>query len=327
MKNINKSYKQLLLTSLFLVVLATRTEGLAGVESNPPETLNQKINTLKQHIAYREERLSELTSDMLSLDVRTEKRVDTILKSITTVTDSLDSKTNVARTKQDAIVALKACAERYKDRRKSLKMETLKRNPRISRNDLFEDIDHFDNHTDTRIKQIISIVNSMQQHQDYEKWRGYDGFYLWRNDNFYHNRQEVLYTEKERKKLTNELRNDIEAVERRNREIRRILESKITPQYRTMLMEEMDKNLAKIDTREANIEKIAFPDPPKTKPVGRAQAYNIESVVGKMAHDLDRDCRIIWQTYIEINRERQALKGLRAKLAIYLAELELNNTN
>jgi hypothetical protein len=165
----------------------------------------------------------------------------------------------------------------------------------------------------------------MQLHQDYEKWRGYEGYGLWRNDQYYHNRKETRRTEDEREQLMEELQDNIEAVELRNREIRRILEAKITPQYRVMLMDELDGNLDKIEQRREHIEKVAFPDEPQTNPVGRAQAINIGSVVGNMAEDLDRDCRTIWQTYIEINRERQALKQLRERLTASFAELELKD--
>jgi len=322
MKTSDSNCRLFLCIFLIAFVCSFRITALTVENPRSDGDIKDEIVALEKHITYRQERLAELVNDMLALDQRSEKRIGQILDALTKSTDSQESKSNVAITKQQAIEALKTCSEHYKSRRKSLKMEVMQRSPRITREELFKDIGRFDNRIDNRLEQVIAITNSMQLHQDYEKYRGYEGYNLWRNDRYYQNRKEVVRTEKEREQLLEEIRSDIEAVERRTREIRRILESKVTPQYRVMLMDELEVNYEKIEKRQEHISKLAFPKKPQTTPVGRAQAINIGTVVGNMATDLDRDCRAIWRTYAEINRERESLKQLRERLAVNLGELE-----
>lgn len=313
----------ILCLGLIPAAFVANAEDKAEPDSRTRAEIQGEVDVLNERIARREERLTELTNDMLAYDQRTETRMGEILTSIADVTDSVESGTNIARTKQDAIGALKECAQHYRDRAEALKRETMQRKPRITRKELFDDIGRFDQRVEERIDQIIMLVNSMQLHQGYDKWTGENGFWRWRDPRYYHNRRETSYTEREREQLLGELEEEIRTLQTRNREIRSIVETEITPQYRVMLLDELDDNVAKIERRQGQIVAVSFPDQPKTKPAGRAQGYTIDSVVEDMAVDLETDCQAIWNAYREITRERQILKILRDELAENLAQLEI----
>lgn len=302
--------------------IPARAQGDAKTASPSPDQLKKSIATLEQHAETRELRATELTNDIMSMDTRIESRIDRIVKMLEGVTDGSESQVRVAQLKQRAIEGLKNTIEYYDQKRRGLKSETMERDPKITRETLFSDIGVFDNRIEKRVNQILELAESMQSHEDYEKWRTVndDSYWGWggyreRNPKYYENRKQVVQTEKTRKQLTEELNGSIDRLDRRNREIRETLKKNITDQYREMLTTELDQNTELIESRQIQKEELTMARDPNTEAIGRDQALGIESMIEDMAEDLRRDWDSLFRIYAELNQERIALKTINDQLA------------
>ncbi|MEM8955669.1 MAG: hypothetical protein AAGD22_16060 [Verrucomicrobiota bacterium] len=306
----------------------TVTEEVTVVEGHSPEEVAARIQELETYLTHRQERATELTNDMIDLDDRIENRIGKIVGMLDGITDSLDSAQRVSQMKKAAIAALESTIQDYDRRRQALQEETRQRNPRISREELFSDIGKFDERIDKRVDQMLDLAKSMQSHKDYDKWSvvygggGWwdDGYYRSRNPRYYHNRSESRNTQQEVKQLVDEIKVGIERLQRSNRDIEEKLKANITPQYRAMLEDELERNNGIIETRESQMEDLVMSQNPDTQTVGRNQALNIESMIQDMAEDIEHDNNALFQLYHELNLEREAINQINQKLQALGAE-------
>jgi hypothetical protein len=251
-----------LLLGLTLPALAQDTtetvEEVTVIEDHSPEEVAARIAELQTYLGHRQERAAELATDMMGLDKRIESRISRIVGMLDGITDSLESSRRVSEMKKRAIDGLKGTIAFYDQKRRNLEEETRQRDPRITRDELFDDIGKFDNRIDKRVNQILDLAKSMQSHKDYDKWsvvqdgrssRWGDDYYRTRNPRYYQNRQESTTTAQEVSQLTGEIKAGIERIDRANRDIQEKLKANVTPQYRQMLLDELDRNNGIIETR------------------------------------------------------------------------------
>lgn len=316
----------LLAFGAFCAPAFAQTESAGEAAAMDPETLQRGIDNINTQIEHRQERITELTNDIITLDGRIEGRVTKIVDMLKNITDSQESQIRVAKTKEQIIEGLRNSIQYYDTKRRELKSETMKKQPRLTRDELFDDIGVFDGKIETRVNQIVELANSLHTHEDVDKWtvayedddRGWrDDYYRRRNPKFYHDRKQTTNTEQTRGQLTEELRNSINRIDVRNRDINETLKKDITPQYRQMLEAELDRNMATIENREAQILDLATSTKPAAEAIGRNQILRIEDIIEDMGEDLRNDFNDLFADYAELNQERAALKTLNEMLEKY----------
>ena len=93
---------------MMTVVVAGLVAPLLGQAPEAAQPLDyaarvESVATLKEHIAQREARFEALKKDLLTLDARVEERIDHVVKTLSTLKDSNNSKTRVANLKEEVI--------------------------------------------------------------------------------------------------------------------------------------------------------------------------------------------------------------------------------
>jgi hypothetical protein len=82
---------------------------------------------LKSWIATRQQRVDLLRDEIKQMDARIESRLDVIIETLTSISDSKDSRTKVARMKEDTMKRLLKTIEYYDQKRATFRQEL--RNP------------------------------------------------------------------------------------------------------------------------------------------------------------------------------------------------------
>jgi hypothetical protein len=136
----------------------------------------KSVETLKNHIVAREERFALLKKDLLDLDARLEKQVDSIVKHLASLTDSNDSRTKVANMKDDVIDGLVRSIWIYRQKRVTV-FERMRTENIVPKEELEKTLKAFDDHINKRVAQVMEIAKSYPGHQDMDKYESYGSSY------------------------------------------------------------------------------------------------------------------------------------------------------
>jgi len=101
-----------------------------------------------------------LTEQMLVLDSQIDQEVQELVNLLSSVGDSVDSSTKVARLKTDAMEGLKKSLDIYQRERQKRLGELQQNYANLSREDLAKQIDNMDSKINERIDQIMKISQS-----------------------------------------------------------------------------------------------------------------------------------------------------------------------
>ena len=333
-----KAYRALPSCAALLTVIllnSSTAQDVASPVGEPPtiEELKKSVADLEKQIAARQERATELTNDMLALDTRVEKRVDGIIDSLDEVTDSRETRDKVEEVKRKAMVALRKCTKHYETNRNAVRAEIEKDDPRVTREELFKDLGKFDQRLGKRVDQVVELIGSLQQPEEYERWSykhdsglgGYGSDDDTRDPNFYGNKRASKRTKRMRDQVQKELRESISRLDSQNQAIRNRLDGDVSPEYKKVLEDEQTANQDRIDALELSITKLTIPEESNTTPIGKKQGKVLDTLVRDMAEDLERDCDSIFRVYRELNQERKALKVLGERRDVLKSLLPKDN--
>ena len=326
------------LTGVSLVISQdAETSSEAPPRPDPPkegepmnkEQLDYAIWFVEQHINTRNERAKEISEDIKRMDGRIEQRIDQILKMLTDHKDSVDSGSRVIMLKMQAIEGLKKTVQYYDTKRRVLKAEFMRPDPRIDRDLIKSDLDAFNKRVEKRVEQILTLTKSMPGFKDLDKYDykgsgGYwGGHYIVRNPDYYHNRSQTNKTDRTQTNVAEELDKSIKKLKITEGQLERTLEGEITEQFRELLEGELERTRGLIHSRESQKQAVITADAnPPGKSIGRRQAENIEELMNDMSSDLKRDFYGMFQHYSDLNRERAQLLALHEQRDGYLAELD-----
>ncbi len=284
-----------------------------------PEQIAARIPEVEAEIHEREIRASELTQDIIQLDERIEGRIDRILKQLHSMKDSKESGTRVVRMKKDAIEGLMETIEYYDVKRRELNLEAFKRDPRIERENLFEDIAIYDQRIEKRVNQILELANTFTEHKNLPKYT-YSRSGRWGgrtrkvSDAYRDNRSQTVHTEQTRKELIDALKKSIDGLDRRNRDIKMVLQNDITDQYRELLQQEYDQNEALMIQREEQVHWMMGQPSGGGKATSTKSAMTTGNLIDELVDDIQSDFDEMFADIHELNQERMALAYLRERL-------------
>ena len=130
--------------------------------------------------AKSQERLDAISQQLRSLDTDIESRVNRIVKLLSSIKDSTDSKGRVRRSKAKAIEGLKksiAFYARERDKRDQA-LVAPDANVAVSKEALAKDAKVLDTRIDKRIDQISTLAKSLTQNEEFNQYERY------RNDEY-----------------------------------------------------------------------------------------------------------------------------------------------
>jgi hypothetical protein len=304
--------KRLLVFSVALLLTLGSSDSL-GQSAQPTAA------QLESWIAVRQQRVDLLRSEIKSVDSRIESRLDVIIETLTSIADSKDAKTKVARMKEDTMKLLKKTIDYYDQKRAAIREEL--RNPRSALTDADKRriMDAFDRRIEKRTKQILALSKSMPGHEDYDRYRATgDNWYgttYEPNQDYAQNRRMTSHTNTQRKAIVKELDGSIARLERISRDLQAQLASTTDPAQRKARTADLERNEALIAERKKQKLEVLTASGGGGRQVSSREAYDLDKAMKESIEEGRRDFNTLFARYYSLIAEATALRAAEMALA------------
>src|SRR4051812_22335989 len=182
---------------------------LASAAPLPAQTAGPTAEQLQSWVATRQQRVNLLRDEIKQTDERIEARLDDIINALTSIADSKDSRTKVARMKEDTMKSLAKTIQYYDQKRRVFRQELLNPESTLTADDKRRLVAVFDARIEKRVQQILALNRSMPSHQDYERYTptgsGWYGTEYQRNADYEQNRRITSHSNTQRVALVKQL--------------------------------------------------------------------------------------------------------------------------
>lgn len=298
------------------------------------EERRQSVIVLEQHIQQREQRLDHLAEDIKTIDSRVEDGIANIVKMVSSIRDSKDSKYRVSKLKGDVVSRLRKTIEFYQVQRNGVHEQLRKEKTAVPKETLQADMKRFDDRIEKRVEQIEEIAASFPESEDLEKYVVTDtytwGWMTYQNqkisEEWKQNRRDSRETESMQKRFLEGLEESIDHLKQRNAYLSEKLKgTSITPAERELYQSDITSNDALIELRQNQLKEFLEKPPADGKKVSQESAHSTELLVRDMVDDLREDFFSIFRKYTELNKERAELERLQINLEARKAWLEEND--
>ncbi len=307
--------------------------GLIAEEKPTPaldiEARKESVANLEAHIAQREQRLADWRKDVAELDTRVEKQVEELVKMLTGLRDSQNSRTKITQLKKSAIEGLKYGIDRYARKRKEIREIV-----RTGGDEALEDLGKLDQRILKRVDQIAELTKSIPTHDDVDKYESdggsyWDGYYSENSrvsDEYKQNRRDTVQSNKQREDTTKTLKEALERLDQRRRTLKDLLANrKLTASERSLYITELGQITAYEEHIKEQLRDVTLSSGGGGgRAVGREQANDIEALLEDARRDLREDVSRLFITYDQYVRGRAYLEGLKENLAARKEWLEKN---
>lgn len=306
------------LPALVLGQAEKKTEG----EEIDLDQRKASIPIIEQHIADREERMTEIANDIITLDKRLEGKLDKIVKRLASISDSQKSGFRVSQIKKQAMDGLGRTIERYQQNRRSVVQEIREGRTGIPKEVLDGDAKIFDEHIEKRVEQILEISKSFTQDQDVKKYEEVEGTGGWGwgtasriSDEYKQNRRDRVMNKKQRDEVMEALKKSIERKKNQVSDLRlRLKNPKLSAADREITEQELNRSIAILDSRQGQLEELVLVNKPSTQEISRDAALDLQDALKDAADDMRHDFDTIFRKYSELNRERSKVFKLKDNL-------------
>ena len=294
--------------SFILLATASRAEQAAAPPQNPLATA----------VEIRSARVEVMRDEIKQADERIESRLDAIMQTLTSISDSKDSRTRVARMKEDTMKRLYNTMSYYDRKRAAMKEEL--RNPRLQLTveEKQKVIAEFDARIEKRAQQIFALYKSMPTHKDYDRYTTVDyGWYTsdQANSDYDQDRRMTTKTNSQRKALLDSLDQSISRLDTQNRTLRGQFSAATDPARKKMLGDEIAKNEALIaERRKQRLDVLASSKTP-THTIALKEAMDMDKALQTAIKDLKTDFDGMFYYYNNLIIELSALHTAEAALA------------
>ena len=304
-------------------------EKTAPAEEMSMEDRKASVTNLETHIAQREVRLAEWSSDIVDLDARIENRVNELVKMLAGLRDSKESRTKVNQLKKDAIEGLKRGIDLYVAKRKEIREKV-----RTGETAALGDLGKFDKRIFTRVDQIAELTKSIPTHQDVDKYES-DGGSYWNgyyrensriSDDWRQNRRDTIKSDKFRGDTTKALNGTLERLDQRRRSLKDLMANrKLTDSAKDLYTSELGQIDAYEDHINSQLRDITTATGGGGKAIGRNQAHDVGNIIDDARKDLREDVSRLFRAYDKFANGRSYLEGLKTNLQARKDCLEKND--
>ena len=303
----------LLLARLSVVVLPAITARGAAVTSAPMKP------TLEIQLESREKRADILRDELRAMDDRIEANVDRILETLRMVGDSKDSRTKVARLKEQTIEGLQRNVNYYQQKRAQLQEEMRRPTLHLTAEEKQRAIAKFDSRIEKRVRQIMELTASLPTHKDYEQYKTVDGGWYGptyvQNEDYKQNKRLTAHTNAQRDKLLKGLRGSISRIDRQVRTLQAQIGTAASDADRAILSGELTRYEALLKERRSQIVEVNTAYETPTRPVSNKEAQDLDASLRKAVDSLRRDFAMLFQRYSAYINERSNVNAAKASLA------------
>lgn len=273
---------------------------------------------LKAAIKIRQDRVKLLKDEIKQTDSRIESRLDLLVNTLKSITDSKDSRTKVARMKEETGKALVKSIQYYDQKRAALREEM--RNPRLqlTPEEKTKMIAAFDARIEKRTNQILELNKSMPTSKEYERYNtvsnGWDTQYV-RNKDYEQNRRMTSHSDTQRDAILKQLDTSIARLDRQSRTLKTQLSATTDPEQRKLLTAEITKTDNLILERRKQRVATLTPSATAAHEVGRNEAQDLDQAMKRASTELREEFTTLFQRYNTLLVELSSLHSAEAVLA------------
>jgi hypothetical protein len=298
-----------------IIILVTASATLAAQPNSAPPQIAQWESML----AAREQRASLLRDELKALDARIEARVDSLVHALRSIGDSKDSRTKVARMKEQNIDALQRNIEYYRYKRAALQEELRRPTVNLTEEQKRRGIAVFDARIEKRVAQILQLQKSLPTHKDYARYNAtgsnWAGTTYTVNQDHIQNQQLTGVSNRQRREVEEGLRKSIERLEQNNRGLRAQMNASPYAANAKEIAKEIAKNDALITERRKQIATALMPAETSTRAVGLKEAMDLDRALNTAIAELRRDLTTLFARYNALIPELSAINATRAAIA------------
>jgi len=292
---------------------------LALASSVCAQTPAPTTEQLKSWLPVRQQRVDLLRDEIKQTDARIESRLDVIIGTLQTISDSKDSRTKVARMKEQTGKGLAKTVTYYDQKRAALQEEL--RNPRLhlTPEEKRKFIGLFDAKIEKRAQQIVALNKSMPASKDYERYKatggGWWGTQYERNEEFEQNRRMTTHSNTQRDAIIKQLDASIVRLDRQSRTLKAQLAATTNPTQRQTLNDEIARTDGMIAARRQQKLETLKPSDVAVHTVALKEAMDMDKALQTAVGDLRRDFTTLFDRYNSFLLELSSLHATEAALA------------
>lgn len=282
----------------------------------------QSVANLKEHIAQREARFEAVRQDLRALDNRVEEQISHIVKTLSSLKDSEDSKTRVANLKGEVMQSLVRTIGVYRQKRMDV-YERLRRNPAAPKEQSEQELKVFEERIGKRIQQVMELARSFPGHRDVAKYES-DGDSYWNgwseestrvSEEWKQNRRDSNSGEVARRELLQKIEKAMEDGKSRRAAIAdNLANRKLGDRERAVQQEELGRLDAAIDMMRLQRRELALPAAGATRAIGLDEAHDAEQMIDDARADLARDFGDIMRKFGELDAEGLRINAMKENL-------------
>lgn len=259
-------------------------------------------------LSAREKRADLIHGELKALDSRIEGRIDVIIKALSAVGDSKDSKTKVARMKEQTIDALTKNIDYFRTKRATLLEELRRPTMRLTEEQKRTGVAAFDGRIDKRVEQILTVQKSLPTHRDYEKYKAtgsdWHGTTYENNQDHEQNRRVTAYTNSQRKEIVQGLRDGIARLEEQGR----MLKAKNAP------AEDLERIESILAERRKQLAEALASGGTATEGIGKEEAHDLDKALQTALGELRSDFTTLFANYSTYLQEFSSVNQARAAI-------------
>ncbi|HSI65324.1 MAG TPA: hypothetical protein VLE43_19520 [Candidatus Saccharimonadia bacterium] len=260
-----------------------------------------------------------MRDELLAADARIEATIDRIIETLKMVGDSKDSRTKVARLKEDTVKRLAKNIELYQRKRADLMEQMRRPTLNLTMEEKQRAIAKVDSKMEKRVQQILALNKSMPAHQDYEKYKtvdsGWYGTTFAVNEDYKQNQRLMTHTDSQRGKILEGLQKSVDRLEQYNRTLQGWLAKATGDEHRKTLQGEIARNEELLKERRTQIADMAKPTFDTSRPISGKEAQDMDMALRKAVDSLQREFTTLFQRYSTYLLEVSSVNTAKAALA------------
>lgn len=303
------------MNNLLIFALIAGTTALAGLASS---THAQTAPIAQDAILTAECALDDLRSQIWLIDSNIEHQVSTVLAMVVPLADTKDSKTKVARAKNELIDTMLKQLNDYVRERRRVEGEVAQYTPPRPRDEAAVEISSIDAKIDRRFEQLVALSQSLAKHKDYAKRPAnyYDGyaFHYTLNDDWRHSRKLVSYAVKGREDVAMAIEHSAKELAERNARLERMATYFPDPSDKKIFEEIIQSNADRIQLRERQKLYVATELKPGKETVGGKEFDAVRDIVDDMLDEIREDSTALALAKRQFDRDQAALRRMKQQL-------------
>lgn len=297
------------------VLCAVAQTAVPQPPAEQPASAAEAAAVLDRRIALQQQRYDEAQQQLTAVDAKIEKGIATLLKDVSSLTDSKESGTRIAGVKKDVIEGLRKTLEFYKRERDVRIGDVVSFAQTQTTPDLSNDVKAIEARMDKRVEQIIDLSATFAQqkgYQQYERYSDGDGGVVQRESEAYrHNEREVSVASQQQRQIVDALRKSIDDLERRNGVLKTQLAAVATAQDKAFLQGEIHRNDELKDQRREQIREVLEGGQAGSRALSRQAAFQIDQLVDDQMAELRRQFNELKRLAYERDLARSRLRSLQ----------------